>query len=255
VTDVKRATRACGSCGLPAIAGADRCLAWGGGLVDRRRPASPFGVTPGRSLRRAAAVLAVLAVASAVAVAWPGTPPPHAAPASPDAGLPAARVTLRVTSAPAVSQIVHLTAPDVQESCVGRPLHGDIETLGAPPAIIDSNPMSSWHCDGNGARLRPPQSLAVFFSAALTLTRVGVVGYDPLRPCRFVTAMELVVGTAGYRIPLPAWPYPQLRWFAVPAVRASQAELAVLATKVPVGRSGPNCARTAIAQIGFATGG
>jgi hypothetical protein len=208
-------------------------------------------------LRWAAVVVSAVATSSALAVAWSGTSRPHAAPGlapavSPANQLPTPRVTLSVTRAPPRQQIVHLQRQDVQESCVGRLLPGDLEMVGAPPAVIDGNPWTSWHCDGDGARLRPPQSLAVFFPRTLTLTRVGVAAYDPFRPCRFVTIMELVIGAAGYEIRLPESPYPQLRWLAVPSIQASRLELVVLQTKVPASRHGPNCARTAIAEIGFA---
>lgn len=251
--------RACGRCGLPAVAGADRCLACGGALVNRRRLASPFGGTAVRRgmARWASVVSSVLAIASAAAVAWLGTPRPHAAPGFapavfPSVPLPTPHLTLSATRAPPRRQIVHLQHQDVQESCLGRPLPGDLEVAGAPPAVIDGNPLTSWHCDGDGARLRPRQFLAVFFPRTLTLTRVGISGYDQFRPCRFVTVMELAIGAVGYRIRLPASPYPQLRWLAVPPTGASQLKLAVLQTKVPPGRYGPNCARTAIAEVGFA---
>lgn len=189
-----------------------------------------------------------------MAVSWAAVSPSRGAPSagSPGAELPDVSLVLRAAQAPPPQQIVRLSAPDVQESCVGRDLPGDVEAAGAMPAVIDGNPRTSWHCDGDGARLRPPQFLAVFFPRALTLTRVGMVGYDTLRPCRFVTLMELVIGAHGYLIRLPAAAHPRLRWFAVPPARTGQLVLVVRQTKVPSGRTGPVCARTAIAEVSFA---
>lgn len=252
---------ACGSCGLPSVAGADRCLRCGGQLVRRRRPASPFkgDGADRRRLRPAAVALTAMAVAVGVAVIWSATSQPRSAPGPAQARKHAVPLIshgpLPATHAPSARLIVHLQAPDVQESCVGRPLPGDREVVGGPVAVIDDNPLSSWHCDGDGARRRPPQSLAIFFPRALTLTGVGVIGFDPYRPCRFVTLMALVAGSVSYQLPLPASVYRQLRWFAVPSVRADKVSLVVLRTVVPPGRQGPNCARTAVAQISFAAGG
>jgi hypothetical protein len=162
-------------------------------------------------------------------------------------------MTLAVTGVPQAPEFSHVTPQDVQESCVGRPLPGDLESAHAPPAVIDGNPLTSWHCDGDGARLRPPQSLAMFFARPVRLAAVGVAGYDPFRPCRFVTSVELVIGAARYLARLPAAPYyPPLRWFAVPPAQADRLTLVVLETTVPSGRHGPNCARTAIAKVAFA---
>jgi hypothetical protein len=141
---------------------------------------------------------------------------------------------------------------DVQESCVGRALPGEAEQTAGPPAVIDGNPRTSWHCDGDGARLRPPQSLAVFFPHVLNLIGVSVIGYDPIRPCRYVILTELVIGGVGYQFPLPAAPYPQMRWFALPSARADRATLVVLRTAVPDRRLAVGCADTAIAEVAFA---
>lgn len=252
--------RVCERCGLVSVAGAGRCLRCGGALVGRRRAASPFGGTLRTRLRRraawASAFCAAVLVAAALALVFSRSPhhftPASSPPAKPAAALPSAGAVLPGASTPGRRAIVRLRSAQVQESCVGRPLPGDLETVGGPVAVIDSNPLTSWHCDGDGARARPPQSLAVFFIRTLTLTRVGVIGYDPYRPCRFVTAMSVVIGDVSYRIRLPAVARPQMRWFAVPDVRTSRVTLIVTATVVPPGKHGPNCARTAIAKIGFA---
>lgn len=142
----------------------------------------------------------------------------------------------------------------VQYSCFGRLLAGDVQSSIQTPAVIDRNPLTVWDCDGDGARLRPRQSMAVFFGHAVTLTELGVIGYDTVQPCRFVTRLELVVGGTGYWIRLPAARYPGLRWFAVPPSRTDRLTLVVTQTSVSPGGRGPNCARTAIAQVGFAGG-
>lgn len=160
---------------------------------------------------------------------------------------------LAVTGTPPVGRLVHLAIPDVQYSCVGVHFPGDRPLHRGRPAVIDSDPMTSWHCDGDGASTSPPMSVAVFFRRALTLTRVGVIGYDPARPCRFVTRMALRVGRISYQLNLPALAYPRMIWFALPRARAGQVTLVTLRTTVAPGRTGPGCARTAIAEIGFAT--
>jgi hypothetical protein len=205
-----------------------------------------------KRLRRClAAGLSVLALITARDPAVPREAP--ATVGSPRLGREApALVTLAATGVPRAPRFSRVVPVDVQESCVGRHLPGDLETVGGPPVVIDKNPLTSWHCDGDGARLSPPQSLAVFFARPVTLSAVGVAGYDPLRPCRFVTAMRLDVGTGRYRILLPSAPYQGMRWFALPPVRADRITLAVLATTVPAGRHGPDCARTAIAKVAFA---
>jgi hypothetical protein len=213
-------------------------------------------IRPGTLLRTATAGGATVLTLAAV-LAWsqlsrPATRPDRAPPASPVVTLQVPRTVLLPAHTPSHQQLVRLQSSDVQESCVGRPLPGDLERVGGPVTVIDGNPLTSWHCDGDGARLRPPQSLTIFFSPPVVLTRVGVIGYDPYRPCRFVTRMALLVGRAGYLIRLPQSRYSGLRWFAVPPVRASQIRLVVMATQVPPGRHGPICARTAIAKVGFA---
>jgi hypothetical protein len=249
---VADARRACRDCGVTAIAGAEHCLRCGGELGPRRRPVSPFGMAADRRRvrRRVAAVLSVLAV---VTVSRPEVPGTDASPGTSRQAPPTPPVTLAVTEVPQGPEFRQVKPQDVQESCVGRPLPGDLESAHAPPAVIDGNPMTSWHCDGDGAQLRPPQSLSVFFTRPMTLSAIGVVGYDPFRPCRFVTSLELVIGAARYRIPLPvSLHYPALRWFAVPPVRADRLTLVVLKTAVPHGWHGPNCSRTAIAEVDFA---
>jgi hypothetical protein len=165
---------------------------------------------------------------------------------------PTLRATLTATGGPPQAAIVRLRSHDVEESCMSRWLPGDLEIPGQLPAVIDGNQRTSWHCDGDGARLRPAQSVTVFFTRTVTLTEVGVRGYDPFRPCRFVTMMAMVTGSAAYQFYLPAAPYPALSWFRVPDVRTDHLRLVVLRTTVPPGGHGPSCGRTAIAKIGFA---
>jgi hypothetical protein len=148
--------------------------------------------------------------------------------------------------------MLHVPPKGVQESCVGRDLPGDLEHRGGPPAMIDRNPRTSWHCDGDGARLRPPQAVTIVFARTMTVSGVGVTGYDRLRSCRFVTEMTLEVKGLAYRLRLPAVPYRTPRWFAVPPVRSDRLELVVVRTTVPPGERGPGCSRTAIEEVGFA---
>lgn len=244
---------------MPGVAGAGACLRCGGELASKRRAASPFrGPIRLHTRLPVVAALGVAAIALAAVLTWPDlrhtsegpgraatAPPPTAPLASPGPALSA-------THPPPGGQMVRLRNSEVQESCVGRSLPGDLETVGHPVSVIDANPLTSWHCDGDGARLRPAQSLTITFPRPLSLASVGVIGFDPYRPCRFVTRMALRIGGVSYLVRLPDSLYPRLRWFAVPGIRASRVILVVTATQVPPGWYGPNCDRTAIAQVGFA---
>jgi hypothetical protein len=255
---------ACRDCGVAAIPGAWRCLRCGGELVVRRRLVSSFGPAAARERMRRRAMAtstALMVVLSCVALlsialaavhdpAGPGRTSPLGD--SGAAPLPAAPATLAGTSAPREPRFERVLPRYVQESCVGRFLPGDVQPSGWPPAVIDGNPRTAWRCDGDGARLRSPQSLTVFFAQPVTLASIGIIGYDPVQPCRFVTSMELIIGTRGYQIRLPASLSGSLRWFAAPPVRADRLTLVVTATTAPRGRTGPDCSRTAIAEAGFA---
>jgi len=260
--------RSCRSCRRPAIAGAERCLHCGGELVSGRRPVSPFsGTARRRSVLRlclvclgmtrlgavrlsalAACTALTLAAALAVRALWAAPDGNRATPPGADGPPPAAVLA----TAPAPATLLRVPGTGVQYSCFGRVLPGDVSTDHPPPAVIDDNPLTVWRCDGNGASLRPRQSVTVSFGRPVTLTRVGVIGYDTAGPCRFVTRLELIAGRIGYSLRLPATRYAGLQWFSVPPLRTAQVTLVVTRTVVPPGRPGGNCGRTAIAQVGFA---
>lgn len=241
--------RSCVQCRRPAVAGAQRCLRCGGELRDDSRPVSPFS---GRPRRRPIGIMLVVAVAAAFAVgvmliATGGAPAGGPLILPPSAGNPVGRTPDAVLAATGQPGPAARVPVRIWESCVGR---GMLSSPGVAPGVIAGRLRDPWRCDGDGARLRPQQHADLLFGHPITLVSFSVLGFDMTRPCRFVTRLGLSVGQSLYEARLPAHPYPQPMWFAVPPVWASRLTVTVLETS----SRDPGCTQTSVAGLAFAGG-
>jgi hypothetical protein len=137
----------------------------------------------------------------------------------------------------------------LRESCEARGVIVQ-SSPGEPPGLISGDLGRPWRCDGDGARLRPPQHADLAFPNAARLVAFAVLGFDVTRPCRFVTRLQVLVAQQAYEAVLPAHRYPAPIWFRLPPIESDRLTLTVLAT-VRDAAWATDCGQTSLAGLAF----